>query len=590
MPDVSAGRAPAVFASLLAAAVAVALAAPAAAATLAGEVRDLNGHPVAGAAITVTPGVPGPTSTTVFSDAQGRFAFPAATQVAAGGDLVLRIRALGYDLLDTSAPPANGDRRDIALLLRPTSNQAASAPASAWLATLGAADREATSSFVLDCMGCHQVPMPEVRRYANAIADVPGTDRAHISRESWGALIKYMNYISAEEFGRGQSKPVEAHGAYAVGNGPKDVAYLTRLFPGRADSVGGYAWGAPLVTTPRTTIEEFAIARPNAIREAVLLPDGFLYVADVASNRLFKLDPKTGTSKALEIPHGGPVGPHSLHRAADGTLWIAPFVSSVIAHLDPKTEKFRTWPMKTTDGRPTGIHDLSFGTEHVVLADRRGRVWFSDIGNDAVGWLDPKTGRSESYPVPEIAGRAENGSTYGLAMTADRERIYYSQLGIGHVGAYNIRTGKFDDSIVLPENSGPRRLAIGDGDILYIPLFGSGQLVVHDTRARKTLGTYDLPDRASAPYAVTWDPVRKVVWIPTSNSDVIYRFDPKDGSFGVLPMPRSGAYLRMIDIDPATGRLITSYANIVEQAHGPRMAVVVDPGDGAYDRRKEMRR
>ncbi len=586
MTVVSAARPMSLAVSILASMLAL----PAVAATLAGEVRDLNGRPVAGASITVTPGLPGPTATTVFSDERGRFAFPASTQVPAAGDLALRVRALGLDLLEVSAPPTAAATRDIAILLRPTSNQAGSAPASAWLAALGRADREATSSFVLDCMGCHQVPMPEVRRYANAIADVPGTDRAHISRESWSALIKYMNYISAEEFGRGQPKPVDAHGAYSVGNGPKDVEYLTRLFPGRADAVGGYTWGAPLVTTPRTTIEEHLVERPNAIREAVLLPDGFLYIADVASNRIIRRDPKTGATKVLDIPHGGPVGPHSLHRAADGTLWIAPFVSSVVAHLDPKTEKFRTWPMKTTAGKPTGIHDLSFGTEHVVLADRRGRIWFSDIGNDAVGWLDPKTRRSESYPVPEIPGRAENGSTYGLAMTADRNRIYYSQLGIGHVGGYDIRTGKFDDSIVLSENSGPRRLAIGDDDILYIPLFGSGQLVVHDTRAKKTLGTYDLPDRASAPYAVTWDPVRKVVWIPTSNADVIYRFDPKDGSFGVLPMPRSGAYLRMIDIDPATGRLVTSYANIVEQAHGPRMAVIVDPGDGAYERRKEARR
>ena len=123
----------------------------------------------------------------------------------------------------------------------------------------------------------------------------------------------------------------------------------------------------------------------------------------------------------------------------------------------------------------------------------------------------------------------------------------------------------------------------GSGTVA-VASFGSGQLLVYDTKRKTRIGLYDLPDRASAPYAVTWDPVRKVVWIPTSNADAIYRFDPKTASFGVLPMPRGGAYLRMIDVDPPTGRLITSYANIVEQAHGPRMALVIDPGDGAYDR------
>ena len=34
--------------------------------------------------------------------------------------------------------------------------------------------------------------------------------------------------------------------------------------------------------------------------------------------------------------------------------------------------------------------------------------------------------------------------------------------------------------------------------------------------------------------------------------------------------------LRMIDVDEETGELFTSYANIVENSHGPRMALVID--------------
>src|SRR5690606_28222222 len=48
------------------------------------------------------------------------------------------------------------------------------------------------------------------------------------------------------------------------------------------------------------------------------------------------------------------------------------------------------------------------------------------------------------------------------------------------------------------------------------------------------------------------------------------------------PLPRAQAFLRMIDIDPATGVLVTSYGNIVDVVQGPRMALIIDPGDGAY--------
>ncbi len=125
---------------------------------------------------------------------------------------------------------------------------------------------------------------------------------------------------------------------------------------------------------------------------------------------------------------------------------------------------------------------------------------------------------------------------------------------------------------------------------MYVPLYGSGQLVEYDTKTRELIGNYDLPDTGSAPYAATWDPVREVVWIPTSNADVIYRFDPRTKTFGVLPLPREGAFLRMVDVDPETGMLITSYANIVEFVHGPRMALMIDPGDGAYGNAATERR
>jgi len=398
-------------------------------------------------------------------------------------------------------------------------------------------------------------------------------------------MIQYMNYQSAEEFGRGPDvHPPDAANVYSVGDGDRVINYLTTNFGDRMNELAGYSWGAPLAVTPRTVISEYEVPRPNAVREALLLgSDRQLYVADVASDNIIRIDPATNRQTVLTIPGKGPIGPHSLHRGADGSLWMAPFVSSVIARLDVSTGRWQTWPMKSADGKATGAHDLSFGADHALLTDKDGRIWFSDILNNSVGYFDPATGRTELYRAPPLPeGRPANGSLYGLAMSADRKTLWYSQLGGGHFGSFNIETRKFEDSVLLPPNSGPRRLAIDDQDILYVPLYGRGQLVVYDTRAHKTLGTYDLPDRASAPYAVTWDPVRRVVWIPTSNADAIYRFNPADRSFAVLPLPRHGALVRMVDVDPATGWLIGSYGNIVEQVQGPRMALIIDPGDDAY--------
>ena len=552
------------------------------AATFTGTVVDINGNPVVGAMVTLEPSWPGPTYVTAFSDPDGRFSLPDQVNYRRGSEFQVAIRALGYELVDSSMEEA-GDGVSLTVIARATDNQVASAPASAWLQNK--ANHDTTSTFVLDCVGCHQVPSPEFRHYAAAIADIPGTDRDAIRHASYDALVKYMNFLSAEEFGRGpEAGPPDASRVYEVGDGPRVIDYLSANFTDRMDSVSGYDWGAPLAVTPQTAIMEYEVPRPNAIREVLLLGEPKqLWAADVASNAIVKIDPESGYTSSLEVPSDTPVGPHSLHRGPDGSLWVAPFITSVVGHLDVNDGTWDTWRMQTVNSTPTGIHDLSFGADHTLLTDNDGLVWFSDIVNNAVGYLDPDTGAIDHYMAPPVLDRATTGTAlYGLVMTSDREEIWFSQLNIGSIGSFNVVTREFGLSFQLPLNSGPRRLSISDDDILYVPLYGTGQLVEYDTKTNTQIGIYDMPDMASAPYAVTWDPVRKVVWIPTSNTDVIYRFDPADKSFSVLPMPRTGAFLRMVDIDPDTGNLVTSYANIVGHVHGPRMALIIDPGDGAY--------
>jgi cytochrome c len=175
---------------------------------------------------------------------------------------------------------------------------------------------------------------------------------------------------------------------------------------------------------------------------------------------------------------------------------------------------------------------------------------------------------------------------YGLIMTKDRNEVWYSQLANGTFGGFDIEKQEFIGPFQLPDpNAGPRRITIDDNDVMYIALYGSGQLAEFDIKTRKMIGIHDLPDTGSAPYSATWDQVRRVVWIVTANGDVIYRFDPKTKQFGVLPLPREQAFMRMVDVEPQTGVLVTSYANIVDIVQGPRMALIIEPGDGAYPER-----
>jgi len=565
-----------------------------AAATLQGRVLDINGKPVPQVQLILERGIAaaGGNVVTVFSDAEGRFRFPDTFPELSRASLDMEARALGYRQLSSTTRTQTGndgtEALHVTMILAVTGNQVGVAPASAWLGRI--TDRAQKSKFVMDCIDCHQVPASEQRAYAGAISDLHAADPAAARSESWKAIVKYMNYLSAWEFSRGRrgkDEKVDADAVYSVDNGDDVARLMTRVFDDRLDQISGYAWGAPLIASAGTVIREYEVPKPNAIREALLLGEPRrLWVADVAANRIVAIDVATGGQQDFEVPSDLLMSPHSLHKGADESLWVTPLFNGIVGHLDISTGKWRTWKLKTPDGKVPGIHDLSFGHDHELLTDVKGRIWFSDIGNNSVGYFDSRNGQTRLWPAPPSPGREGRTALYGLSMTKDRKQVWYSQLGNGTFGGFDIEKQQYIGPFQFPDrNAGPRRISIDDNDVLYLALYGGGQLAEFDTRSRKMIGVYDLPDTGSAPYATTWDPVRRVVWIATANADVIYRFDPRTKQFGVLPLPREQGFLRMIDVDPKTGVLVTSYANIVDIVQGPRMAMIIDPGDGAYPER-----
>ncbi len=560
-----------------------------AATSVSGKVVDTNGKPLAQAQIIFERGMSakGATVITVFTGADGSFHFPGSfdEKITEGSDL--KVRSLGYQQIDRVLH-AEGSGLTVNFVVAPVDNQIAVAPASAWLARI--TDRKEKSKFIMSCIDCHQVPTTEQRNYAASIAELHAADPHKAREDSWNMIAKYMNFLSTWEFGRGSrasGAKLDANAVYDVKNGTEVASLLARVFNDRMDFISGYQWGAPLIVNDNTRIYEYAFEQPNAVREALLLGSPQkLWVADVAANHLFSVDIVTGQRETHEVPSDVLMSPHSLHKAHDGSLWVTPLFNSIVGHLDIATGKWQTWRLRTADGKSPGIHDLSFGYEHELLADAQGRIWYSDIGNNSVGYFDPKDGSAAIWPAPPSPGRPGRTSLYGLSMTRNHKEVWYSQLGNGTFGGFDVETKQYIGPFQLPDiNDGPRRIAMSEDDVLYMALYGSGQLAEFDTKTRKMIGIYDLPDTGSTPYSTTWDQVRKVIWITASNGDFLYRFNPKDKSFGVLPLPRDHTFARMVDVDPQTGVLVTSYGNIVDIVQGPRMALIIDPGDNAYPKK-----
>lgn len=586
------------------------LGAHAQAASFAGKVLALgDGLPVAQAMVTVTfePGTVGPHAVTVFTDEAGTFTFPDDLPPLENA-LSIHAKKLGFSKARKDGRAlghAAEEKSGMTLYLDAAANIASQVPASAWLDA--AEPGRARNITVTSCSSCHQLASPRMREYAAQIEAVrggpEGTGRALeawrkvVRHEAWRTIVKYMRSMHYSVF------PLESKmniGAvdwktaqdtrlnfFNAEQGETIAQYLADHFPRTTDylPVGDYEYGAELGVTGRTVIREYTFPDEALVRELVPVPDtDYLWGADVKRNKIVRLDPATGETRWYAVDFNGSTGPHTIVSDDKGSLWVSMIDNDQFGHFDPKTEKWDLWTLRPVNlpnadsiAGAAIVHDMSIDSHGHLARDRFGKIWLTIVGTNQMGTLEPETGRVAFYDTNRIEGLSPiNHLLYSTVLSPDGSCAWYSQVN-GWVGCVDTDTKEIRNEIPFPEGTGPRRMARDDDGTLWVALFGTGQVARIDMATAKVSATYDLPDRASAPYAVTWDGRRKAVWVANANSDALNRLDPETGEVTVYPLPRPMAYLRKVEVD-RDGRLVASYGNYPEGS-GPSMGVLIDVGD-----------
>ena len=299
---------------------------------------------------------------------------------------------------------------------------------------------------------------------------------------------------------------------------------------------------------------------------------------------IVRLDPRDGGTKWYKVDFNGSTGPHTIVSDAAGNIWVTMVDNDQFGRFDPKTEKWKLWTLRPSNlpnadsmAGAAIVHDMSIDEKGQLAQDKFGQIWLTIVGTNQMGTLDPKTGRVAFYDTNHIEGlSAINHLLYSTVISPDGTCAWYSRVN-GSVGCIDTLTKKIVKLINFPEGTGPRRMARDTAGTLWVALFGSGQVARIDMATAKVTATYNLPDRTSAPYAVTWDARRKAVWVATANSDALYRLNPETGEITTYPLPRQQAYMRKIEVDD-NGRLVGTYGNYPEGS-GPSMGVLIDVGD-----------
>ena len=550
---------------------------------LTGRVTDTSGEAVSGAMIILEDEEMVPATLTVFSDDEGAYAKPAPARPAPAGKSTLTCRKVGYETERNPDAPAAGESR-VDFTLKPTDDVAREISASAWLQDLP--DTQARYGTVLLCAACHQFPLANHRSIAASLEGMTLEERD----ATWRELIDQMRGPGRFEFFPDGSPiknlPPEVlkQMAYTMLTQEYEdmvAPFLARHFPTDFESFPApKVPAAPLGAGKGTVIEEYQLPVGSHVREVTFTEGSpYLWGVDLQKNRMLRLDLTDGSPKWYPFPAQGATGPHTIAGDAQGNVWVSTQEQDSVARFDPREDR---WTRVYRFGPNSTVHDIALNARSEVAFDRAGNVWFTLMNKNTLGRLNAETGETSEFELPVAEGGDPNlalyaTTVYGAVMTSDRRTVWFSQLN-GSLGAFDTETLKVTTVIPFPRGTGPRRMAIDDDDVLWVPLTGAGRLFVYDTKRNEEVATYDLPDRTSHPYVAYWDRQREVVWVGTSNADLVYQFDPKTKRFLEFPLPRERAYLRKLSVVPETGDLWTSYAHF-PVAEGPSMAVVLRPGD-----------
>ncbi len=297
---------------------------------------------------------------------------------------------------------------------------------------------------------------------------------------------------------------------------------------------GGSHYGTPagIPASFSGQVSEWPVPTPAFARDPAVAPDGAIFIAVMAGNKVARFDPASQTFKEWDLPRGH--HPHGLLVDRQGIVWTTGNGNGTIGRLDPATGAMREFPAPTRDGGP---HTL-------VISDDGSTIWFTLQSGNRIGRLDTASGKITETPT--------SGGPYGI--TLDRQgRVWFCRMGDDRLGILDPASGAMAE-LALPEGSRPRRMATAPDGSLWATLYGHNKLVQIDPAARRVVREVALPTgpRGGA-YAVTVDGAG-TVWANEIRSDSVVRFEPSRGELKVVKLPTPGAGIRKMIVD-AQGQL-----------------------------------
>jgi streptogramin lyase/mono/diheme cytochrome c family protein len=278
-----------------------------------------------------------------------------------------------------------------------------------------------------------------------------------------------------------------------------------------------------LPTPPSGNVPE-GRPRQRGLHSPAIDPEGMIYWSGTAaSDSILRLDPHNldfeTRTKEWVVPTETKYGAHP-----DGIIWLNGKVyfselgGNGIGELDPKTGEIVTYATPTRGGA------------HTLYADSKGNIWYTVIrgGGGRIGRLNLVTHKAEDWsPV-------YGAIFYGLIVDK-KDRVWACGLRKSVVVGYDPKTEKFTPYYTPSLGSGPRRLTVDSKDRMWFSEYYEGNLGTVDASTGK-MTEYKYPLKYTTPYDLYPDS-QDNIWASDDFYESMIKFDQRTKKFTYYPFP-----------------------------------------------------
>jgi len=469
----------------------------------------------------------------VVTDAQGRYAFPAARLEA--GTYTLKARAAGYELPGKSAADVvSGQEANADLRLRKVKNLSAHLTNAEWLMSMPGTEEQ--KKFLLNCVGCHTL-----ERIMKSSYDADGFQQIFTRMSGYypGSTPQRPQRL-AGDFLRDRDR----------GDSRKAAEWLASVNLNQQQT-----WEFPLKTLPRlpgkstrVIITEYDLPDPNIQPHDVMLDnDGNAWYSDFGQMFLGKMDVKTGKVTQYPIPvvkPGWPLGTLNLEIDKDGNPWVGVMYQSAIAKFDRGTEKFTMWSTPKEWDTAGG----QLGHLAVKGTPLDNKVWIKNSDGTNVYRLDLVSNSFENLGAPKDPRTGRRIGTYGIH--SDQENnAYLLDFSAGNIVKIDARTKKETVYLTPTPNSTPRRGRVDQEGRLWFAEYRGNAIGMLDPETGK-ITEWKVPSPWSAPYDAVYGRDGSA-WTGSMLNDRVSRLDVKTGQYIEYQLPRP-TNIRRVFVDDRT--------------------------------------